>query len=391
VLGVHTNPAVDDNVAATAAGYFEGQMTALRIEQSANNMAVQSYNVSDTLSKFMATNTDWMTGMLKIAQTLEAGTPDRKIWYHQGLLLAQLEGLYQGYLVGRLALNKTVLASPLTREHILLLNLGGDLEDLGNYESQTATRPDVASPVLGRGRCSAIIRLTDDNQDVFVSQETWTSLNTMLRVWKLYDFPFLVDGGNSTLRVPGQRVSFASYPATLASLDDFYVLSSGLVQQETTIGNGNPDLYKQFLTPFSLYEFSRNIIANRLADTGASWGPIYLKYNSGSYNNMNMIFDYKLFVPGRASITPNTLLIVEQIPGYVVTTDVSTMLFENRYFASYNVAYDPLIRQLSGVDLDELHNGPMFNYDQSPRAQIFRRDAPKVQTLDQLKKTASQL
>ena len=57
----------------------------------------------------------------------------------------------------------------------------------------------------------------------------------MLRVHKLYDFPFTLDG-TSKQQVPAVRSSFSSYPATLFSLDDFYVLSSGLVVQETTIG-----------------------------------------------------------------------------------------------------------------------------------------------------------
>lgn len=349
VLAVHTNPSVDDRTAATAAGYFEGQITALRIEQQANNMGVQTYNASDTLKAYMAANANWVTSMEKMAANLQSGVPERKIWYQETLLRTQLEGLYQGYLAGRANLTKPVLASALTFDQLMLLNLGGDLEDLGNYESQTARPPlkdENVSPVLGGGRCSALIKLTDDNKDIFVSQETWSSLNTMLRIWKMYDFPFLVDDGNSTVRVPGQRVAFSSYPGVLASLDDFYVVSSGLIVQETTIGNSNPELYKQFLTPFSLYEFERNIIANRLADTGASWGPLYLKWNSGSYNNMNMIVDYNLFTPGQAALKPETVLIVEQIPGYVVTTDVTEMLVQNRYFASYNVPYDPVLDYL---------------------------------------------
>ena len=57
----------------------------------------------------------------------------------------------------------------------------------------------------------------------------------MVRVHKLYDFPYTLDG-SSNKRVPAARSSFSSYPATMFSLDDFYVLSSGLVVQETTIG-----------------------------------------------------------------------------------------------------------------------------------------------------------
>ena len=66
-------------------------------------------------------------------------------------------------------------------------------------------------------------------------QNTWSSLNTMTRIYKLYDLPYTLDGTSGT-HVAAQRVSFSSYPGSLFSGDDFYVLSSGLVVMETTIG-----------------------------------------------------------------------------------------------------------------------------------------------------------
>ena len=64
--------------------------------------------------------------------------------------------------------------------------------------------------------------------------------------------------------------------------DDFYVLSTGLVVQETTIGNSDPELNLRFLSPMTLLEWQRNIIANRLATAGSEWCGIYAKYNSGT-------------------------------------------------------------------------------------------------------------
>ena len=49
------------------------------------------------------------------------------------------------------------------------------------------------------------------------------------------------------------------------------------------------------------------------------------------------------------------------------------MLQQNRYFGSYNTAFDPVIRNVSGVDLEEQQMGPFFNYYDTPRAQIFAR------------------
>ncbi len=71
---------------------------------------------------------------------------------------------------------------------------------------------------------------------LFIQQTTWGSLGTMLRVYKMYDFHYTLDG-TSKNRVPARRTSFSSSPGVMYSGDDFYVLSSGMVVQETTIGS----------------------------------------------------------------------------------------------------------------------------------------------------------
>lgn len=104
---------------------------------------------------------------------------------------------------------------------------------------------------------------------------------------------------------------FSSYPGTIFSGDDFYILSSGLVggtwppqdprvappnpahphpfpfpspqvALETTIGNSNAALWKYLRPQGSVLEWLRNIVANRLARSGAEWATIFTQFNSGT-------------------------------------------------------------------------------------------------------------
>lgn len=49
------------------------------------------------------------------------------------------------------------------------------------------------------------------------------------------------------------------------------------------------------------------------------------------------------------------------------------------------MAYDPFIRNMSGVDALQQQYGDWFSYWSTPRGLIFARDAPKVASLDDMK------
>lgn len=94
-----------------------------------------------------------------------------------------------------------------------------------------------------------------------------------------------------------------------------------------------------------------------MATGGEMWYELLAAHNSGTYNNQYMVscgaarttrtlkrcalqvVNYNLFEPTKA-LQPNTLWVLEQIPGLVVGTDVTRDL-ELGYFASYNIPCVP--------------------------------------------------
>ena len=66
-----------------------------------------------------------------------------------------------------------------------LMQISGDLEDL-----EPALGKKTLRRAQGEGHCSALIKLLPNNADLMVSQVTWNDFNSMLRIFKLYDFGF---------------------------------------------------------------------------------------------------------------------------------------------------------------------------------------------------------
>uniref|UniRef100_A0A8C2TWA2 Phospholipase B-like n=1 Tax=Coturnix japonica TaxID=93934 RepID=A0A8C2TWA2_COTJA len=267
------------------------------------------------------------------------------------LTLLQLQGLEDSYR-GRVALPSGRLS--LSPFGFLLLQLGGDLEDLeAAFNSSAQQRP------LGSGSCSALLKLLPGCQDLLVAHDTWAPYQSMLRLIKKYTLPFRAEPGG-TARVPGSVQVFSSYPGTIFSGDDFYILSSGLVALETTIGNSDKSRWRYLRPQGSVLEWLRNIVANRLARSGAEWASIFQRFNSGTYNNQWMLVDYKAFSPGRAGTQQGLLTVLEQIP-----------YFEEIFNASGNLEL-------------VLKYGDWFTYDKNPRAQIFRRNQSQVHDVDSM-------
>jgi len=204
-----------------------------------------------------------------------------------------------------------------------------------------------------------LIKVLGDMSDLFMSQAAWFSYGAMNRIYKHYYF----DLTNTV----SKKVSFSSYPGCLVSIDDFYMMDSGLVMLQTTNSIINESLYDA-ITPFSLLAWQRVRLANSMASDGKQWSDIISQYNSGTYNNQYMVIDLKRFHVG-VGIDDGALWVSEQIPGQVESGD-QTEILRYGYWPSYNVPFYPDIWKKSGYDL----LGKNHTHGMVPRAQIFRRD-----------------
>lgn len=375
-LELHTDGRYSDSLQAYAAGVVEAAVSEELIYMHWMNTVVNycgpfEYEVGycERLKNFLEVNLEWMQDEMALNK-------DTAYWHQVRLTLLQLKGLEDSY--------EGNVAFPTGRFTIkplgfLLLQIAGDLEDLEPALNKTKTKH-----VVGSGSCSALIKLLPGQSDLLVAHNTWNSYQYMLRIIKKYWFQFREGPQENSPLVPGNKWVFSSYPGSLFSGDDFYILSSGLVTLETTIGNKNAALWKYVQPKGCVLEWVRNIVANRLALDGDTWADIFKRFNSGTYNNQWMIVDYKAFVPGKPSLGSRVLTILEQIPGMVVVADKTSELYQKTYWASYNIPSFETVFNASGLQGLVAQYGDWFSYDRSPRAQIFQRNQSMVNDIESM-------
>lgn len=357
-----------DGVTMFLAGYLEGFLTAPQIFTHYTNMYPQLIQNPKTLvavKRFMAKQDGWSRSQVK------RNTSD-PLWIHTGLILAQLDGLQAGVTDWAKQHGRT----PLSQFAVQFLNAVGDLLDLipALVPSVTSGFKQYKAPPMGH--CSALIKMLPGFENLLFAHSSWYTYAATMRIYKHWDFRL-----NEPHTATG-RLSFSSYPGFLVSLDDFYLLGSGLMMTQTTNNVFNTSLYS-YITPASLFSWQRVRLAHALANTGEQWAKTFSRYSSGTYNNQYMVVDVSKVHLG-SSLEDGALTVVEQIPGLVEHSD-QTQALRRGYWPSYNVPFHRKIYDLSGYEGMWKEYGEDFSYDLCPRAKIFRRDQSSVSDLNSLK------
>uniref|UniRef100_A0A3P9HBF5 Phospholipase B-like n=1 Tax=Oryzias latipes TaxID=8090 RepID=A0A3P9HBF5_ORYLA len=362
---------LDDETTFFLAGYLEGYLTAGQMISHYANMypqLIKDERVLIPLKTFLSKQDGWAREQVKLRRNSDP------LWRHLGLILAQLDGLH----AGAAQWAKSKHREPLSRFAVQFLNGIGDLLDLVPALTPrfNASVGAGAFRMPGMGHCTALIKVLPGFENLLLGHSSWYTYAATMRIYKHWDFR--VSDPNAATG----KMSFSSYPGFLMSLDDFYLLGSGLLMTQTSIGVFNASLFSG-LNPHSLLAWQRVRLANSLAKGGEEWAEVFSKHNSGTYNSQYMVVDLSK-VSLRHSIRNGALTVVEQIPGRVVYSD-QTRALRRGYWPSYNIPFNAEIYNLSGYGVMWDRYGEDFSYDLCPRAKIIRRDQAKVSDLSSLK------
>lgn len=367
----------NDQTIMFAAGYLEGALTARRINENYEN----NYDIAfrgkpeqfvKKIGEWFDAQEEWMRNRIKREST------NNSLWRQLRNIISQYDGLIAGYTE-----NPPRKQKNLGKFAFQLLNGIGDYGTLSDVLSpdgppdwSSMTEEQISVKIGSMGHCSALIKVLPGYENIFTGHSTRFDYGATMRIYKHYFFN-LKDPSTGA-----KRMSFSSYPGYLVSVDDFYIMDSGLVMVQTTNHVFNASLYK-YVSTESLLAWHRVRLANLMAHNGEEWGEVYKQYNSGTYTSQFMILDLKQ-VELKKSLLSGALWVVEQIPGLVVSGD-QTEILRAGYWPSYNVPFYEEIYNLSGYPEFVKKHGPSHSYQLAPRAEIFRRDQGKVKDLTSMK------
>jgi len=369
-----------DDVKSYAMGYLEGILNQKRIFQIYRNLLY--YSFYDNNKKLPENVIDYLTKNLEYMKTKSLKYKDADpYWEHVYYIYQQMLGLFDGY--NSVAENDKKIG--LIYFQMVVAN--ADIEDIVYYNTtnrpnfKNMTKEEIVAFTSLHTHCSALVKAANDLSDIWFGHNTWTTYGSMIRTFK--EYKFVSNKRNEKSKV----VVFSSYPGSLSSIDDFYYLDSKLVVMETTNSNLNDSLY-DLLKPETILTWVRVMVANRLAGTAEEWTEIFARENSGTYNNQFQILDLNKIDLENKKFDEKAFMIIEQIPGYTETADVTNFL-QKGYWPSFNIPYIKTIyEKMSFVEMIEEKPSlyDTYDYSGSDRPIIFRKYHSNVNSLEDYKK-----
>lgn len=463
-LFVETFDNSSPEILSWAAGYLEGKLCSHEILDFYNNLigihSKETMYLNDVFDYYKKVEEFIRAKTSKHhLATLNQGK-DLEYWISVAMTQAQTDGLLAGY--------NTIMKDEgkiMNLSQIYFLNADGEVPELlsvfkvkKEYQKMFGTEnfsfrqentidkfskeflkkyfgtsdPEMVwNKLMQNSHCSAVIKLLKNEdgsfKDILIGHTTWDSYSEMHRIFKVYKFAYTMYGEEKK----NSNIAFSSYPGTLTSTDDFYVLNNKLVVTETTLEMLDRSLYENKIPNAEEHvpNYIRISVANRLANSGKEWTEIFKQNNSGTYNSQWMIFDFSSLHDGAGKDTlmeyfdnrqvkkdetfksvydgyfsfkerignisrvhnrnkkqpTGVFYVLEQIPGWVEIQDMTSLLFSKGYWASYNRPYFKRISKDAGYDDMLIRYGKTYSYEDNPRAQLILSRIHEIEDVESLK------
>ncbi|XP_022187919.2 putative phospholipase B-like lamina ancestor [Nilaparvata lugens] len=361
VLEIETQPSYPDHVQAHAAGLLEGSLSWQLIywhwQNTVDSACEGREKFCDEITDFLEDNRDFIREKARLYDN------EDPFWHQVNLFYEQLDGLEVGwrYAVKRSRQEDDV---DIPRTDFLWLNVMSDILDLEakknmSKELITNNRPPLSLALLKL--------IPGDMTDFILSHATGGYYSSMLRVQKQYKFGLHQTGKLGSALVPGQVMTFTSYPGSVFSQDDFYKVtltthptSSKIVVSGTVLKNLNPESWAQVDASEQVLIGPRVLAANRLARNPEQWAELISKNSSGTGNKQWLVIQPKVTGQGQApqgqgdNCTGSlTVWIAEQMPGLSRAGDISGHLKDTGYFISYGLPMFKDIQNIGGYHKHE--------------------------------------
>lgn len=372
-LAITTNSIFNDELQAEAAGRLEGELTKDRIYPHYLNIK-DDFPMTDKVSDFLEKQESF------VFDSMQNGGKNDPMLYNAYLIKIQYNAIMDQY-------NSVVDSSrKLSKNDFHILNYVAELPDIfdkfrvqqhGETDYTKMTEEQLEENFLKRTHCSSIFKSKNDLSEIYFGHNTWNTYYSTIRIIKEYNLNY------NNRWVKSKNIIFTSYPATMSSLDDFYLSSHGLVTIETTNIFYNDTLFNE-ITHEALFTGERAMISNRISNSSKEWTENFKKYNSGTYNNQFMVLDKNKVNLVNKSIENDAFYIVEQLPGFAKSNNVTDFL-KFGYWSSYNVPFDKEIYKKSLIQ-EVIDSNPSaaasIDYDNCARTKIFRREQSSAVNLE---------
>jgi len=297
MLEVETCDKYPDWVQAFSAGLLEGSLTWQLIywhwQNTVHDVCEDQMQFCSHVHSFIEINSE------NIRQLAEKNGNSDPFWHQVQLFYVQLDGLETGW---RHGVKRSRLEIDIPHHDFLWMNMVSDLAALEHVFNSSVEDPKFPF-IYSRASSfsSAFVKFLAETGELYAAHNSGGLFQSMLRVLKRYQFGYHHTSDANSNTVPGQIITFSSYPSVIHSQDDFYLVvgqpefgkrKHQLAVLGTALHSYNRSSVASFNQEEQVLIGPRVMAANRLAQGGYSWGHYLAQANSCTASKQWLIVNY---------------------------------------------------------------------------------------------------